>query len=225
MKRIFFVIALVVCLFVPSALGGQVPTPDLPPVIVPPELAHETLLAMGVSAPEDTCAGDPALPHCPPVTYVVITPPPVSAPPPPQVDSHSIAPRSIASRYAPQVTPRRARALDDYAPQYCTVDASVPWIVDGGVYGYGSNYCSGNTGASYMEVDVTLQRFYDSAWYDLARCHSEVWGPAFIGCSPGFDCNHYNSRYYRSEALAYARIRGIGYTGVKRSDLLWTSCA
>lgn len=81
----------------------------------------------------------------------------------------------------------------------------------------GANECKDGVGVSYQELYVSLQRWVDDTWQQLATNRAVRYGSGRISEIAGFNCHHERLIAYRTEAFAYAVVKGVGYTGTDRA--------
>jgi hypothetical protein len=150
-------------------------------------------------APAGSCINDPLKAGCPEVTRVELV-------------GSGRSPAAAASRAAKaRSSSTKARAAQ---ANQCAVNGEPPEILYyGGTHrarGRGYNTCTAY--AQVQELYVTLQRFQSNFWASLAQGHAgPTTGGRTIGATATYDCNHQNVYAYRTEAMGYAVVFGIGY--------------
>lgn len=102
----------------------------------------------------------------------------------------------------------------------CGVYASVPEIIFVDTHrarGTGTNHCLSGQGVTYHEVTTHLQREDGfGGWTTLAGAFSSMYAAGVVQATARYDCNHTRYLQYRTEALGYSVVRGVGYFGVNR---------
>lgn len=201
-------------------------------VVVPPSEVHTILANAGIDVPTDTCVGDPAMAGCPPVSEVVVQLPTAW-------DSESASPSlspttTSATDYGPAVgssssggAATSASAVSTTAAgDLCYVHADSPGF--GGYAGYwyvngeGINTCTDSPPYYVFKQEVfsTVQRYEGSStgWVGYNTCDKVYDGPGTISCTAAYVCASVGySHPWRNQALGYADINGVGYTGTNTS--------
>lgn len=169
-------------------------------------------------------------PACPSVSEVVIS-----------LDSNQgdaesgyapLAPSDIRGPNASQGG-RKSPSTHGITPGYaCATIGHNPWRgyygssqgVDYFVRGKAENSCRYGVGVSWMEITSELERddggwtVVGTAWSGGARLGGD------ISAEAEKNCNHPGSRDYRTFALAYAVVNGVGNFGTDRSSTVGHTC-
>ena len=131
---------------------------------------------------------------------------------------------------------RKARTLSSHnvPPGYaCAVHADNPRSVsysssqgiDYHVAGKSVNSCLFGVGVQRMEITSSLQRFESSSWVERASATNYAWmvgGDLYADAD--FNCNHANSRYYRTVGFAWVIRNGVGWGAANESSAVWKTC-
>jgi hypothetical protein len=118
-----------------------------------------------------------------------------------------------------------ARAANHYPGFQCGTEAFYP---------FNYTYPSGNIVAratgqfdchstpkliTYMELYVSLKRYFGGVWDTLNTNRFERFSPGSLSGRAQYDCNHSKAYTYRSETFAYDVADGVGYAGSARRDM------
>lgn len=168
-------------------------------------------------APPGSCAANPEAKGCPPVDRIV------------DIEERSpdgstaFAPLSSGDFTASASRRARRKASVAQAVGFaCAVQSWDPVKLfhsggDAFIRASGANECRAGVGVSYQELYVSLQRWVDDTWQQLATNRAVRYGSGRISEIAGFNCHHERLIAYRTEAFAYAVVNGVGYTGTDRA--------
>lgn len=178
-----------------------------------------------------TCAANPWRAGCPKVKEVHFSvPTDVDAPPVSEPTSETVDPSPPAEDEATNFGPvlniasgEKASAAGHPAGFACGVYANYPefYFADNTkkIRASGVNHCTGNASnpVTFTQVDEEMRR-YDGGWATLRRDNHYIYGPGYAVGRTYYDCNHSRILTYRSHALGYSVVRGVGYSGVNYKD-------
>ncbi len=201
-------VIILVC-FMAASTASAAENPARPPVQVPAEVS--------AVAPPGSCAADPTAERCPPVKRIVSVEE--------QADDGSTSFAPLPDDEKASASRRRARRKVTAAQAVgfaCAVQSWDPVKLfhpggDAFIRASGANDCRAGVGVTYQELYVSLQRWLNDRWENLATNRAVRYGSGRISEIAGFNCHHERLIAYRTEAFAYAVVNGVGYTGTDRA--------
>lgn len=141
-------------------------------------------------------------------------------------------PKSMRS--GPNVSALRRPASHNIPPGYaCATHADNPRNlsysssqgIDYHVAGKSVNSCRFFVGVSRMEVTSTLQRLESGSWVTRAEAGNYAWmSGGDLEADADFNCNHSDSRSYRTIAFSWAIVNGNGYGAANESSTVGKTC-
>lgn len=216
-----------------SHTNGNVPrvdgsAPEPTTITVAPSEVPAVLAEYGITLPADTCAANPALASCPPVSRVVVR---VPTPWDSSTAQPSLSPSEpVPTGYGPSVSASGSPASPDAQEGFdCYVNGDDPTVTNIGslrfLTGLAENFCGTGGDVTFQAVIGTLEVYLVAeGWVGEANCDQTRNGPGYIACTSTYYCALYSSYKWRNQATGYATVNGVGYEAVDTSASKYFLC-